>query len=116
MAASAARWTCARCAVSFGRIDGALTNRPVGWTESEEEIFCLGCSRAMAGDAALDAAPSSTTHEERARIRRRALVEFEIERAPNTTDRAIAQACRTSKAAVAAIRKSNEEVEPQQWR
>ena len=81
-------------------------NQPPSWTQSEDGIFCLSCSRAMAGDAALDAAPAESTHEERSRIRRRALVEFEIERDPDGSDRAIAQACRTSKAAVTAIRNS----------
>jgi hypothetical protein len=77
---------------------------PECWTRSGEEIFCLSCSRALAGEAATDAAPSSTPGEELVRIRRTALIEFEIRRAPEAPNRTIAQACHTSPAAVAAIR------------
>ena len=104
--AGAARWTCAKCAVSVGRIDGEPTGRPTSWTESAEGIFCLGCSRAMAGDVAADAAASDCKPDERSRIRRRALIEFEIGRNPEAPDRRIAQSCRTSSTAVASVRAS----------
>jgi hypothetical protein len=105
----AARWTCAMCGVSVGRIDGAPVGRPATWTESGGEIFCLGCSRAMAGDSAVDAAPVGCPSAERARIRRRALIEFEIERSPDAPNRTIANACRTSTMAVAAVRASSDQ-------
>jgi hypothetical protein len=88
-------------------MDGEPTRRPPTWTESEEGTFCLACSRGMAADAAAEAAPSSCTPEERSRIRRRALIEFEIGRSPEAPNRKIAQACRTSTAAVAAVRDSS---------
>lgn len=103
----AARWTCAMCAVSVGRIDGSPVGRPANWTESGGEIFCLGCSRAMAGDCAVNAAPADCPSAERSRIRRTALIEFEIERAPDAPNRTIAQSCRTSTMTVAAVRASS---------
>jgi hypothetical protein len=68
------------------------------------EAFCLACSRARAGEAAMDSAPATSSREERVRLRRTALIEFEIGRAPEAPNRTIAQACRTSGPAVAAVR------------
>lgn len=53
---------------------------------------------------ALDAAPDACSREDRARLRRTALIEFEIDRAPEAPNATIARACRTSSAAVAAVR------------
>jgi hypothetical protein len=104
MIAAAVRWSCGRCGVSVGRMDGEPTDLPESWTEVEDEIFCLACSRARAGEAATDAAPDVSSREDRARLRRKALIEFEIGRAPEAPNRTIAQACRTSSAAVASVR------------
>jgi hypothetical protein len=52
----------------------------------------------------MDLVPDTTSLEDRARVRRTALIEFEIDRMPAATDRAIATACRTSSGAVAAVR------------
>lgn len=106
MTVDAARWSCALCRVSVGRIDGEPVGRPPSWTESDGKIYCLGCSRAIAGDCAVDVAPVGCSSAERSRIRRRALIEFEIERTPDAPDRAIAKACRTSTMTVAAVRAS----------
>jgi len=103
-AVDAARWTCARCAVSAGRLDGRPVPCPATWSESGDGVFCLACSRAMAGEAAVQSAPDGTSPADRARRQRRALIEFEIDRSPEAPNRKIAQACRTSTAAVAAIR------------
>jgi hypothetical protein len=78
---------------------------PECWTRAGEEIFCLSCSRALAGEAATDAAPDVSSGEELVRIRRNALVLFEIDRDPEAPNRTIARACHTSPAAVAAIRR-----------
>jgi hypothetical protein len=67
-------------------------------------MFCLSCSRALAGDAAMESAPTDCSREELARIRRRGLIEFEISRFPEAPNRTIARACRTSTGAVAAVR------------
>ncbi len=106
MAVGAIRWSCARCGVSAGRIDGKRVALPATWTRSEERIFCLSCSRALAGDAAMESAPADCSREDLIRIRRRGLIEFEIDRSPDAPNRTIAQACRTSTGAVAAIREA----------
>jgi hypothetical protein len=104
MAAAAVRWSCDRCGVSAGRIDGKPAKLPESWARSDGEIFCLSCSRALAGEAAVDSAGPASSREDRTRIRRKALIEFEIGRAPEAPNRAIALACRTSSAAVAGVR------------
>ena len=103
-AADAVRWSCARCGVSTGRIDGVQVALPSTWTRLGERTFCLTCSRAQAADRATDSAAADTSREDLVRIRRTALIEFEIDRRPDAPNRAIAQACRTSTGAVAAVR------------
>jgi hypothetical protein len=104
MSAEGTRWECARCSVSFGNVDGRQATLPIGWTEAGERAFCLSCSRALAGDAAIDSAPADTSREDLVRLRRSALIEFEIRRAPEAPNRTIARACRTSTGAVTAVR------------
>lgn len=104
MTAESVRWRCTRCDVSVGRIDGELVAFPECWSQRDGEIFCLSCSRAQAGDAAIDTAPAATSHEDRSRIRRTAVIEFEIDRVPEAPNRSIAQACRTSSSVVKAVR------------
>jgi hypothetical protein len=104
MTAGAVRWSCTRCGVSTGMIDGTRVALPATWTRAEDTVFCLSCSRALAGDSAIDTAPADTSREDLVRIRRKALIEFEIRRSPEAPNRAIAQACRTSTATVAAVR------------
>jgi len=109
MAAEAVRWSCARCEVSVGRIDGEPTLLPASWSRADGQVLCLTCSRAQAGEAAMDSAPARSSREERVRLRRTALIEFEIDRAPEAPNRTIALACRTSSAAVAAVRNGLEQ-------
>lgn len=104
MSAEAARWSCARCRVSVGRIDGEAAQLPESWSRSGGETYCLSCSRARAGEAAMESAPAATSREGRVRLRRAALIEFEIDRAPEAPNRTIALACRTSTGAVATVR------------
>lgn len=52
----------------------------------------------------MDSAPAASSREDRVRLRRTALIEFELDRSPEAPNRTIAQACRTSSAAVAAVR------------
>lgn len=104
MAADAVRWSCARCKVSVGQIDGAASLLPPSWTLIGGGALCLTCSRAQAGEAAMETAPAASSREERVKIRRTALIEFEIDRAPEAPNRTIALACHTSPAAVAAVR------------
>jgi hypothetical protein len=104
MTADAVRWRCARCQVSVGRIDGEPTALPPNWSRADGEIMCLVCSRAQAGEAAMDSAPAASSREDRVKLRRTALIEFEIDRAPEAPNRTVALACRTSIATVAAVR------------
>ncbi len=104
MGAGAVRWSCARCGVSVGRIDGEATDLPETWTEEELETFCLTCSRARAGEAAIALTDGPSSREDRVRIQRDAVIEFEIGRTPEAPNRAIANACHTSSSAVASVR------------
>jgi hypothetical protein len=90
--------------VSVGQIDGGSSALPETWTQSGDSTFCLGCSRALVGEEAIDAAPETTSPEGRMRIRREALIRFEIDRTPMASDRAIANACHTSLKAIATVR------------
>jgi hypothetical protein len=101
---SAIRWSCARCDVSVGQIDERAAPLPLTWTRSEGLTYCLSCSRARAADEAMDLLPDSITGEVRAKLRRKALIRFEITRSPDSPNRVIASACRTSSMAVAAVR------------
>lgn len=104
VAAEAVRWSCARCKVSVGQIDGHATGLPANWTRFEESNYCLGCRRALAGETAVEAASPGSSPDELARLRRSALIEFEIGRRPEATNRVIAQACRTSSSTVVQVR------------
>jgi len=104
MGARAVRWNCARCEVSVGRLDGRAEGLPGTWTRCEGLTYCLSCSRARAGEAAVVSAPETTSREDRARLKRSALIAFEIARTPAAPNRTIANACRTSAMAVAAVR------------
>lgn len=102
---TARKWTCDRCSVSASRIDGAPTPLPESWVRSSEEgSFCLTCRRERAAEAALEAAPADSSNDARAKMRRAGLLEFEVRRAPDRADNAIAKACHTSASAVARAR------------
>ncbi len=105
---SAKRWTCDRCAVSFGQIDGDPCPLPKAWAVSGDGIFCLACSRANAVDAVLEATAEDRSREDRVRIRRTALIEFELRRLPEAPDNSIARVCRTSTATVTRVRRAME--------
>ncbi len=87
-------------------MDDSPAALPASWTRTEGTCHCLGCSRAIAGDLAIDAAPPDCSREELVRIRRNGLIEFELRRDPESPDRTVARACSTSPSAVAAIRQS----------
>ncbi|HWJ42504.1 MAG TPA: hypothetical protein VNR67_03635 [Solirubrobacterales bacterium] len=101
---TAKKWTCDQCGVSVSRLGGEKVELPASWTSSGEGTFCLLCRRERAAQAALDAAPEGSL-EDRAKLRRAALVEFEVRRRPNHGNGEIAKACRSSVAAVVAARK-----------
>jgi len=99
----ARQWTCDGCNVTASRIDREPVPLPAAWVESPDGRFCLVCRRSRAAEAALDAAPSGTP-DARAKLRRAALIEFEVSRRPDHGDGMIAKACRSSVSAVAAAR------------
>jgi hypothetical protein len=105
-AVTARKWTCDRCSVSVSRIDGTRTALPESWTTATDGNFCLTCRRERAGEAALGAAPADCSNEVRAKVRRAGLLEFEVRRAPDRADNAIAKACHTSASAVATAREA----------
>ena len=100
---AARRWTCSRCGVAVGQMDGHSVPLPASWESCAEGDFCLACRRGRAADAAQQAASDSNVTD-RAKARRTGLIEFEVRRTPDLTDGAIAKACRTSSATVAAAR------------
>jgi hypothetical protein len=103
---TASRWTCDRCGVSFSHIDGGSAPLPQSWTAGADGLFCLTCSRERAAEAALEAAPAGCSSKVKAMARRSGLLEFELRRAPDRADNAIAKACHTSASAVAAARQA----------
>jgi hypothetical protein len=110
--ALAKKWSCDGCGVSVGRIDGEPVPLPDAWASSTDGQFCLVCRRQRAADAALDAAPSDSPVEARAKLRRAALIEFEVSRTPDNPDGVIARACRTSVSAVTRARRRLELPDP----
>jgi hypothetical protein len=102
---TAKKWTCDQCGVTVSRVGGEKIALPECWASSKEGTFCLLCRRERAAQAALEAAPEASALEDRARLRRAALVEFEVQRRPNHGNGEIAKACRSSVAAVVAARK-----------
>jgi hypothetical protein len=103
-APTAPKWTCDRCGVSVSQLDGASVPLPETWATAADGNFCLTCRRERAGEAALDAAPADCNNETRMKARRAGLLEFEVRRAPDRADNAIAKACHTSASAVARAR------------
>jgi hypothetical protein len=103
-AATARKWTCDRCGVSASRIDGKHAPLPESWVTSANGLFCLTCRRERAAEAAVEAAPNDCSNDDRAKMRRSGLLEFEVRRAPDRADNTIAKACRTSASAVARAR------------
>ncbi len=111
-ASTATKWTCAGCGVSASRIDGGPVPLPETWVHSSEGLYCLVCRRARAAEAALDSAPSDSPVAARAKLRRAALIEFEVSRTPDHADGMIARACRTSVSAVSRARRRLEIPDP----
>lgn len=101
---TAKKWTCDHCGVSVSQMSGDKVELPGTWITSGEGTYCLICRRERAAQAALEAAPEDSPLEVRAKLRRAALIEFEVSRRPDHGDGAIAKACRSSVSAVAAAR------------
>lgn len=103
--ATADSWTCERCEVTASwAADAERPQLPHGWIADGDGTFCLLCRRTIAGEAALDDA-AEATRDERAKIRRAAMLEFEVRRDPERNNGEIARACRSSIPAVVKTRK-----------
>jgi hypothetical protein len=102
---TAKKWTCDQCGVTVSRAGGEKVELPTSWAADPDGTFCLLCRRDRAAQAALEAAPEDCGREDRAKLRRAALVEFEVRRRPGHGNGEIAKACRSSVAAVVAARK-----------
>jgi hypothetical protein len=98
-------WSCTGCGVAASRSDAEKIPLPESWEDCPDGTFCLGCRRQRAAEAAVDSAPPATDRDARARLRRSAVIEFELLRAPDKTNGSIAKACRSSVPAVAAARR-----------
>jgi hypothetical protein len=91
-----ADWTCARCEVTVSWM--AEVERPAlpaTWIEEDGDLYCLGCRREMAGEAALvglDDEPAAS----RKKAESRARIDFEMTRRPETEDSRIAKVCHTN--------------------
>ena len=99
-------WTCVRCDVTARFMaDSGHEGLPADWVELDGELYCLGCRRVLAGDAAAGGEDAvGATREQLLQLRKTGTLEFEIKRDPDRPDRAIARACRTSVPAVAKVR------------
>ncbi len=96
----AADWTCARCDVTVSWM--AEVERPAlpaTWIEEAGELYCLGCRREMAGEAAL-AGLDDESAARRKQVESRARIDFEMKRRPESQDNRIAQVCHTNVKAV----------------
>ena len=95
-------WLCARCEMSITWMPGhEPTGPPAGWATDEGETYCLACRRERAAEAACT---EGATIEDRAKLRRAALLQFEIERDPERPNGEIARAVRCSVPAVVKAR------------
>jgi hypothetical protein len=98
-------WTCSRCAVTASWMpDTERSGQPATWRREGDDLYCLGCRRALAGEAALDGVDEPSV-DERARIRRAAVLDFEVRRVPGNSNGEIARACRSSVPAVVKARR-----------
>jgi hypothetical protein len=99
------KWTCGGCGVATSRSDAEETPLPEAWEDCVDGTFCLGCRRRRVGEAALEAAPAAADRDDRMRLRRTAVIEFELLRSPEKTNGSIAKTCRSSIPVVAATRR-----------
>jgi hypothetical protein len=96
-----ADWTCARCEVKVSwTADVERPALPGTWIMEDDELYCLGCRRERAGEAALVGLAEETSAARRHQVESRARIEFEMKRRPETLDNRIAKSCHTSVKAV----------------
>jgi hypothetical protein len=103
---SAPSWVCNRCGVAIRYLPGhEPSGPPAGWSVDGGDAHCLTCRRDLAAEAAYDGAGPDTSREDRARLRAKGLIDFEIERDPERTNGEIAKSLRCSVPAVVKARR-----------
>ena len=91
-----ADWTCARCEVTVSWMaDAERPELPGTWIRDGDELYCLGCRREMAGEAALVGLEDNSA-DDRRKAESRARIDFEMKRRPEAQDSRIAKSCHTS--------------------
>ena len=90
-------WTCARCEVKVSwTADVERPALPATWIMEDDDLYCLGCRRERAGEAALLELDEGTSAADRHQVESRARIDFEMKRRPEVQDSRIAKACHTS--------------------
>jgi hypothetical protein len=103
--APTADWTCTRCEVTVSWMaEVERPDLPATWIRDGDDLYCLGCRREMAGEAAVARLDVEATAERRKQAESRGRIDFEMKRRPERQDNRIAQACHTSLKAVQASR------------
>jgi hypothetical protein len=103
---SAPSWICDRCGVSIRYLPGHQpAGPPAGWSVDDGDTHCLNCRRDLAAEAAYHGADPDTSREDRAKLRAKGLIDFEIERDPERTNGEIAKSLRCSVPAVLKARR-----------
>src|SRR3954452_9613129 len=97
----AADWTCARCKVTVSWMaEVERPELPATWIRDGDELYCLGCRRELAGEAALVGLDEGISAERRRQVQSRARIDFEMKRRPERENNRIAKVCLTSVKAV----------------
>jgi DNA-binding CsgD family transcriptional regulator len=106
---SAASWTCNRCGVTTRYLPGREPGGPpAGWSVDGGDTHCLTCRRDLAAEAAYHRAGPDTPREDRAKLRARGRIDFEIARDPERTNGEIAKSLGCSVPAVVKARRELE--------
>jgi uncharacterized Zn finger protein (UPF0148 family) len=95
-----ADWTCARCEVTVSWMaEVERPQLPATWIREDGRLYCLGCRREMAGEAALVGLEEEPA-DRRKKAESRARIDFEMTRRPESEDSRIAKVCHTNIKAV----------------
>ncbi len=106
---SAPSWICDRCGVSIRYLPGHEPGGPpTGWKIEDGDTHCLTCRRDLAAEAAYHRAAPDLSREDRAKLRARGRIDFEIRRDPERTNGEIAKSLGCSVPAVVKARRQLE--------
>jgi hypothetical protein len=106
---TAPSWVCNRCGVTIRYLPGhAPSGPPKGWSVDDGDSHCLTCRRDLAAEAAYDRADPDSSRSDRAKLRARGRIDFEIERDPERTNGEIAKSLGCSVPAVIKARRQLE--------